>query len=408
MTKFIFCFIILHLVFTSQGSERYIKNIRDFHVLPVSNSLETDLSKKKRYDNINVAFLYCIKNGCDLFFPEGVYDVGERNFPFRNNLNSNFLLDCKGLKVFGTGEGTVFMTNSTNGADVLQLNKIKNISFENLAITAVLKTKNRSGSNGISITNGFDNIVLNNLTVYNLPGIDVIGGVDGSKGLTIQAQSNKLLKLGKLFANNIKVKNCAYGFRLDTNFLDDIISQQSSLDIQIKMTANDCYQGISIAFGKARKNIPSTSKLKIKIDATLTDCQQYVRFSRVFGGIYNISVNKSKNYKSKNWVKSDKLSLGFLSNYSKNVGLNMEGNLGRVDKKVIIGAVGSIIEPYSSNSTDNSNFYFDLDGTSDTEFEIIEHKGKSINNSSIKFSSKVKTNSNMLNSIRKGNKITVQ
>lgn len=406
MRHFYLILWIMLIVSKAFGSAREVKNINDFGVFPIRKQNETDLMKKDRYENIKSAFEFCIKNGCNLFFPKGIYDVGARNFPFRNDLNSRTLLDCKGIKIIGSGDETIFMTSSSTGADVLQLNKVKNISFEKLAITAVLTNKNKSGSNGISITNGFDNIYLNDILIYNLPGVDVGGGIDGSKGLTIQAQTGVTLKMGKLFAQKIRVVNCAYGFRLDTNYLDDILSQRNTLDLDINLSAKTCYQGVSIAFGKARKTVPSNAKLNIRMNVDLKDCQQYVRFSRVFGGTYSIFMEKSPTYRANNWARDDKLSFGFLSNYSKNVNLNLKGNVGKVDKKIIIGAVGSIVEPFSiSNSTDNSNFYFNIDGQANSEFEIIEYQGKSMLGNSIELGPKIKLNNQTRNKVNRQNKI---
>jgi len=64
----------------------------------------------------------------------------------------------------------------------------------------------------------------------------------------------------------------------------------------------------------------------------------------------------------------------------------MKGNVGDVDTKFMIGAVGRVNEPYNLvNATENCSFYFDVKGRADKNFEIIEYKNLSIRNSKVRF-----------------------
>lgn len=144
--------------------------------------------------------------------------------------------------------------------------------------------------------------------------------------------------------------------------------------------------------------------MNINVNATLDNCQQYVRFARVFGGTYNIAVKKSNsNYKYSNT--NDKRKFGLVCNYIKNATVNMSGNVGTVDTKFLIGAVGSIVEPYSlGNKTENTIFNLDIAGKSlENDFTVIDYLGDSINDSEVNITSKsLDKNSKLLNKLSPG------
>lgn len=381
---------------TKQQTSMNTRSVSEFGVLPQSNINETEQQKYQRWLKLQEAFSFAINNKTNLYFPKGTYDVGERNFPFREaNLDTNKLLDCNGITIFGDGRGTVLKTSSKRGADVLQLNMIKNINIKNFDITADLYSQLESGSNGVSITNGYDNIVLDNLYIYNLPGISREGYIDGGKGLTMQFVANKPSIKGSLKASNIKVINCAYGFRFDAVNVSDLLKSKISLDIQIDV--DKAYQGFSMDFGEASENVNIDSKLTVNTKATLKNCQQYVRFSRVIGGNYDFKLERTDNYNSvlrnkegRIWTTFDTNVFAFLSNYSKSANIKISGDVGEVDNKILIGAVGSIVEPYNlKNRTEKSFFEFDISGKSKKEdVRIFNYKGESIHNSTINISKK--------------------
>ncbi len=379
-------------------------NVQKFGVYGRINPSENATVKYDRWLKLKTAFEYCIKTKSDLYFPKGIYDVGERNFPFReDDLNSNVLRDCNGITIFGAGRGTLLMTSSSRGADVLQLNMLKNLTIKNFDITAELSSEIESGSNGVSITNGYDNINLENLYIYNLPGIDRIGYIDGGKGLTMQFSANRKTIKGGFKATNITVDNCAYGFRFDAAHVSDLLREHMNIVIN-NLIVNKAYQGFSMDFGEASENIRVNSELNVDVSASLSNCQQFVRFSRVIGGVYNFEVHKTgnkketlKDNKNKVWKKDDTRLFGFLSNYSKNTTVSIIGDVGEVDEKIWIGAVGSIDEPFNlKNRTENNLFTFDISGNStNTDVKIIKYKGESIHNSEINVSKRTINISNI-------------
>lgn len=378
-----------------------VVNVQEFKVFPNKNINETDEQKYDRWLKIKQAFEYCVKNKYDLFFPKGTYDVGARNFPFRQMEAAKYtqLYDCGGIKIFGEKRLTLFKTSSQYGADVLQLNLVKNIEIRDLSVTATLFSKERYGSNGISITNGFDNIILDNIYVYDLPGVDKGDYIDGGKGLTLQFDPNINIKKGTLTATNIVVENCAYGFRFDAVQVSDLLKEKIKIKLDIKATRT--FQGFSMVFGVPVENVDTSSFIDMNVNAILIDSQQYISLGRVVGGNYNFIVDKTisndkiiMNKDKYVWYKADPLLFCLLSNYTKNANVTIKGAVGNVDMKVWIGAVGSVVEPYNlKNRTENSVFDFDIKGTSkDEDVKIINYKGESIHNSKIILNSKTMNN----------------
>lgn len=192
---------------------------------------------------------FCIKNEYDLYFPAGNYDVGTRNFPFRAELGANRLLDCRGISIFGEGKNTVFMTSSVYSADVLQLNMIENLTIRDISITAKQKGFELSGSNGISITYGWNNVILDNITCFDQLEVNKGIWIDGGKTLTIQFGNDQTLPKGKIIVTKIVSLNNAYGFRFDGSHVDEILRWESEISVNIYVKR--AFQGVSISFGSA-------------------------------------------------------------------------------------------------------------------------------------------------------------
>ncbi|MCI3936821.1 hypothetical protein MQX03_06395 [Chryseobacterium aahli] len=390
---FRFTFICLFLIASiCYGQIKNTINVAKKGIYPIKG-IETDQQKYARWEKIEALFQDARKNKFNLFFPAGVYDVGSRNFPFRTPeyVKNDLLLDCANITISGE-KGTIFMTSGTGG-DVLQLNKVKNITIKNLEITATIQNQKKHGSNGISITNGFDNINLDNIKVYDLPGVDVETWVDGNKGLTIQSDIGSTSYMGSITAKNIYVENVAYGFRMDTGHLSDLLKNYKTIKVDVEMTVKKAFQGFSMEFGMSQNDIPDNAKLNIKANIKLQDCQQYIRLGRVIGGKYNFELSKTENdnrifndYNNKKWLSVHDGVFGFISYYTKKTDVTIKGNIGNVDTKVWIGAVGNIVEPFNlRNSTEYNKFYFDIGGkSSDTDLRLISVAGNSLNNNEIK------------------------
>ncbi len=126
------------------------------------------------------------------------------------NINAN------GAIIEGVGHNSLVKGISVHGFDVFQLNAVSNLTIRDLAISAVKTTDSTThGVNGISMTNGANNIIIDNVKVFDLPYVDKGNYLDGGKAFTIQQG-----KLGKESSTNIEVRNsiainCPYGFGID-------------------------------------------------------------------------------------------------------------------------------------------------------------------------------------------------
>lgn len=112
---------------------REVKSVADWGAKP-DGAIPTAALKAAVYN----AWADALAGGFNLHFPEGVYDIGEYSFPWRVSGTATALLDCKNITIYGDGPATIFKTTSESGADVFQLNSVKNLHFRNLKITGQL------------------------------------------------------------------------------------------------------------------------------------------------------------------------------------------------------------------------------------------------------------------------------
>lgn len=111
------------------------------------------------------------------------------------------------------GEDTIIHGISDKGFDVLQLNRVTDITIKNLTIKSTKRLPDPThGVNGISMTNGTSNVRIENVTVDRMNYVKT-NYYNGGKGLTVQS--------GDSFSRNIviigcKITNCPYGISIDT------------------------------------------------------------------------------------------------------------------------------------------------------------------------------------------------
>ena len=142
--------------------------------------INNDIMDMSEYESILACFLMALKLKKDVYIPSGTYNVGARWFPFKTQFpNVVSLFDCHNITIFGDGDSTILMSQSINGADVLNLHMVKNIHFKDFAITGIVTGNTIAGTNGISIVSGYENITIDNVLIYNLYGIP-LGGFDYS------------------------------------------------------------------------------------------------------------------------------------------------------------------------------------------------------------------------------------
>ncbi|MDZ4687728.1 MAG: right-handed parallel beta-helix repeat-containing protein [Planctomycetaceae bacterium] len=151
--------------------------------------------------------------------------------------------DLNGLVIEGAGEEeTTIHGTSARGFDVLQLNGVANLTIRNLTITAVKTTKDETqGVNGISMTNGTANVLVEHVTVRKLPYVLKPGRFDGGKAFTVQQGT-----LGAVSTTDIEIRDC-HVFDSPIGFGLDADSNQKVLPGQIKVYKNH-FERVSLAF----------------------------------------------------------------------------------------------------------------------------------------------------------------
>lgn len=233
--------------------------------------------------------------GINCFFHPGLYEItGERNLPWRQELvPAPTFKDYKNAKLICSGPDVIFKTTSNTGADVFQLNSIKNFSILGFpTLTAVLTGTNAAGSNGVSITNGGENINCE-VECLDLPYTVKPSYLDGGKGVTIQNGTGTTLPFKNIKINCRKAKNCAFGGTVD--FVTDKLILAGMVGISFIVEAEKCYRGFQINGDQpSAGSVPSnghTMGLEIKLGCL--NCQQDYLESRGWDVVTTVITNRT-------------------------------------------------------------------------------------------------------------------
>ena len=273
------------------------------NALRVPEFIQQHAPAKPLADGVRDALLYAIDHSRNLYFPSGVYDLGDNYFPFPHSIDGD-VRDYRGIHIFGDGDSTVISTTSgpKTGRDVFQLNKTANLVVRDLAITAHLgSTRSTSGSNGVSITNGGANIRFENVVCFDLPYIDKGSYGDGGKAFTIQTGQyipGVSVKNEHIRFVNCRARNCLYGFGVDAQF--EHMYPGHSHDIFVDLSAENCYRGVSLS-GTEPSIKMSTASTGITINANTHNCQQDFTAMRMWG--FRFSGRSSQSVPKKALVK---------------------------------------------------------------------------------------------------------
>lgn len=339
-------------------------SVKDFGA--VGNGVHND------YNAILAAWNYCYPIGASLYFPSGTYLVSdENNFPFQNTQNPvTALLNCNNMTIYGDGPSTILKTSSIFGADVLQLNGLENFHVRNLQVQSVI-SGNTAGSNGVSVTGGFNNITIDNLWAKNLAFVDKVTYIDGGKAVTIQppTESDPIL-MGSFKATNIFADGCVYGFGYEPDN-DLALTQPVSIDVDIVVT--NSRQGVVLSAPAATSTLLANSTNGVRVSGQSINCMQDVVINRMFGVDVNMQIIQTKkeldlllSYKGTPWTIVDGIAdiIGVTVAYAKNSNIIAYGNKKNCRNKIKIGGASEGSSGLSG-ATDQCNFYFDITGTSD-------------------------------------------
>lgn len=360
-----------------------VLNVRSFGAIP-------GVSHADMYSRLDNAWLTALNLGRDLYHPAGTYEIGENNFPYRQKVGGfTELLDCKNITIYGDGPNSVLYTNSVGGADVLQLYGLKNITFRDIRLKADV-SGSASGSNGISIVGGWDNVQIYDVHIGPLRGLDKGDSIDGGKALTLQSEESSL-PCGRLVAR-IYAEWCAEGFGFENN-LTNALTKDTTIDVTV--FAKRCYQAVKLVAGAATGPVPNGPSGMFRVNAFATDCQHGVVANRVHGCDINLTVNSSVVLSTKrtdfwgNFYRiSDSIVDSVLLVYAKNSNIIARGNSGLCTYKAQIGAT-TAGSSGQDGSTSDCHIILDLSGTPVTTsvpIAILQAGGSSLKNSILEVS----------------------
>ena len=317
-------------------------------------------------------------------FPAGDFGVGDTNLPYRQALAAEAiteLLDFQGVGIIASGGNqTIFSTTSSDGADVFQLNAVKGFRILGFpTITATLTAFDDAGSNGVSITNGYDDLHIE-VNCVDLPSVPKVGDnyVDGGKALTVQP-ADTTMKCGSLTAI-VRAKGCAYGFGSDL-ILDTVANNGMHFDVQF--LAEDCYIAATIAGLALTSDVPV--QMGFNIRGTAINCQRGFDLNRVHGGAYDLQVITTKSYTERRldpngerWLSSDDMVEAFRIVYAKNSSISVAGHMQECN---FVGRLGGTYSGGPVGDTSDCDFYFDVGSAPINDWiQLQDFGGNSVRN----------------------------
>lgn len=331
---------------------------------------------------------FVLAKGIDSYWPSGHYDSGIQNWPFRNQQTLNpSLKDYKGMTL-RCGRNVTFSSNSVLGADVLQLNAIKNFNVEGYPTISGEVSGSAAGTNAVSITNGGENIYIE-ANPSSLGYVDGGSYLDGSKGFTLQNGSSATNDFRNIVMKG-QVTNCGYGVEISLPYGEfDIGVSPIYTGIHIDVQAVDCWRGVSLGAAAAIANIPDANKdSDVTVVASLINCAQPLGMARWVRGKVKCHILNTKP-KSALFrplaVDQSVVGVDVRGDFRSNI--EVKGTMLECDHKVIFGGIpqgGSI-----AGGSVGTRLDIELGAGSAliSEFKIEDSGGTTSNNSTIKLAS---------------------
>ena len=244
------------------------------------------------YDEIVKIEAYCFANKVGCYFGPGVYDVGAQNWPFRNpEVPATSLRDYAGVVIRTAGPATIFKTTSDTGADVLQCNGIKGLRVVGYpTVTATLNATTGSGSNGLSITYGGQDLYFE-LNCVDLPFVDKGTYGDGGKAFSIQPGSSNTNPIRNIVIKGL-ARNCLYATGVDVTY--DSLSTNPITGVVFDVVAEDCFRAFSGGVSAPTVTPVDPAMLGVSGRIKAINCQQVIVASRTPGMSLDIEVLNTK------------------------------------------------------------------------------------------------------------------
>lgn len=374
-------------------------------------------------DGPSTVFATNSAQGADVFQLNGMDNFGIRGFPrieaivgntkavFTGEISSTTLTVTAvasgalavGDVIFGSGvlQGTVItaLGTGTGGTGTYTVGKSQTVASTSM-------NAGLAGSNGVSITNGFDRLHIE-VEGYNLPSVDKDTYVDGSKGLTIQP-STTTQKCGRL-AGFVRATGCAYGFGSDL-VLDTMASK--GMAVKIDLFAENCYLGATIAGTALTSDVEVDTG--ISVTGVMINNQRDIEYNRVHGGYHKFTIVTTKTYterrldpSGRQWRISDGVVEAFRLEYIKNAKVEVEGNKRQCD---YAGRMGGTFSAGPVGNTSDSDIYVDVESTPISDWvPIINSGGNTVANCRLYFTSRTVPSgiSDLYYTAANGNQITI-
>ncbi|WP_244630015.1 hypothetical protein [Pseudomonas aeruginosa] len=331
---------------------------------------------------------YCYPRGIRAFYgpgPDGpgVYDFGDANWAWSGpRVAGQPMKDYQGGGI-DFCRTTTLRTTSTDGADVLQCCGIKNAHFTGFPnVTATIDPGATSGSNGVSLVFGAENVTFE-LNCLDLPAIyKTDGSIDGGQAFTIQSGTGNTNAFRNIkFRGN--AKNCSVGFGSDVALNDAASIPLSGIDIDI--TAEDCYRAFVFG-GAAYTSTPSQfafAGITGKIRAI--NCQQSVVLARAVGVDINVSILCTKD--KSELIKHQYNSSVFVTDIkgSKSCNVDITGRIVNSDSMLSIGGIA--MSGGISSSTENIRLRHSVTFSSAaTQVSVVDFGGGTVSSSELHLS----------------------
>ncbi len=396
----------------------------------VGDGDHTTGSGTDNYAAFQNAYNYCRANGLSLHIPAGNYRIaGQVSWATGPVDPATGLHECNNVTVYGDGDNTIVWTDwpAGTGADVIQVNLCQNITFKDFAVTSRITTNLGAGSNGVSITGGFDNVNVDNVYAFDLPYVEttVLFGVvgtpvegqsytnngstfvvtyygggssvnvvrtsgtnvpsasgtmtgtasftytdfqqypDGGKGVTFQTGDGSST-IGSSWVKT-RVKNCAFGVGFD-GLLDGWESGKPQ--VRVEAIVERCYIGFEWSFvGLTSPEYDNGFTSGVVANITATNCQRPVYIGRAYGMVLDamIVTTESKANLRLN-PGTNTVSQYWLQNYQEVIGFTAQWV-----KNCTMNIEGYLNDTdykirigdanEAYGGTNNSNFYFNLGGS---------------------------------------------
>lgn len=375
---------------TLGGKAREIKSFEDFGAKG-----DGSLTATQQRAAIEKAWTSAMTNDHDLYHPGGVYDIGEYSFPWRQAVYPpTSLLDCKNITIYGSGPNSIFKTTSASGADVLQLNGVKNLHIRNCGVQASLTAFAGAGSNGISITGGWDNLTFENIWVNDLPYVEKTEYLDGGKGFTIQP-GTPTTECGSIKARNLFIKGCVHGVGLEVD-LNHFMPKKHAIDIEAVL--EDCWYAVEFSAGAATAPLQDGDTVGYRVKAQAINCQHDVVLGRAHGVDIECQVittktaaNRLLNPQGVQWRTGDTVVDALLATYAANSRIVVYGDKKDCTYKAQIGGTSQgSAGPFGP--TAGCDIFLDIAGTASVaNINAVDFGGNVVSDCTIKVSTTTST-----------------